>query len=103
MPANHVVIIGAGLSGLTLALSLQKRSIPCTLYEARSVSFDIGGAIMLSPSALRVLNAVGIYKKIKPLGLKFTQLHVDTSKPLDTYEFGNAQKYGYDALRIYQH
>lgn len=103
MPANNVAIIGAGLSGLTLALALQKQSIPCTIYEARSASLDIGGAIMLSPNALRVLDAIGIYQTIKPLGFQFTQLHFYTNRPLDTYEFGNAQKYGYDALRIYRH
>ncbi|KAJ5886528.1 uncharacterized protein N7473_009202 [Penicillium subrubescens] len=103
MASNNVAIIGAGLSGLALALSLHKQSIPCTIYEARSASLDIGGAIMLSPNALRILDALGIYEKIKPRGFEFTNLHFYTDKPLDSYEFGNREKYQYDALRIYRY
>lgn len=103
MPAKHVAIIGVGLSGLVLALALQKESIPCAVYEARPASLDIGGAIMLSPNALRILDILGIYQNIEPLGHQFTRLHFYTHRPLDTYEFGSAQKYGYDALRIYRH
>ncbi|CEJ56992.1 hypothetical protein PMG11_05702 [Penicillium brasilianum] len=103
MASNHVAIIGAGISGLTLALSLHKQSIPSTIYEARSASLDIGGAIMLSPNALRILDALDIYQKIKHRGFEFTNLHFYTDKPLDTYEFGDREKYQYDALRIYRH
>lgn len=103
MAPNNVAIIGAGLSGLTLALALQKQKIPCIIYESRSASLDIGGAIMLSPNALRILDAVGIYETIKPLGFEFTRLHFYTDKPLDNYEFGDRQKYGYDGLRLYRY
>lgn len=102
MASNNVAIIGAGLSGLTLALCLYKQSIPCTIYESRAASLDIGGAIMLSPNALRVLDAIGIYETIKPRGFEFQKLHFYTNKPLDSYEFGDRSKYGYDALRIYR-
>ncbi|KAJ5925257.1 hypothetical protein N7454_007896 [Penicillium verhagenii] len=104
MSSNHIAIIGAGLSGLALALALNKQSIPCTIYESRPASLDIGGAIMLSPNALRILDAIDIYKTIKPRGYEFTNLHFYNDKiPLDSYEFGNSHKYGYDALRIYRH
>ena len=58
---------------------------------------------MLSPNALRVLDAIGIYEKIKPRGFEFKTLHFHTDKPLDTFEFGEQKKYGYDALRIYRY
>ncbi|KAJ5692261.1 hypothetical protein N7462_001684 [Penicillium macrosclerotiorum] len=103
MASKHIAIIGAGLSGLTLALALHRQSISCTVYESRSASLDIGGAIMLSPNALRVLDVVGIYNKIKSRGFEFTSLHFYTDKPLDSYEFGDRKKYEYDALRIYRY
>ncbi|KAJ5671253.1 hypothetical protein N7507_000380 [Penicillium longicatenatum] len=103
MASNNIAIIGAGLSGLALALSLQKQGIPCIIYESRSASLDIGGAIMLSPNALRILDAIGIYKTIKPLGYSFKTLHFYTGTPLDTYDFGDSDKYDYDALRIYRY
>ncbi|KAJ5266457.1 hypothetical protein N7478_009265 [Penicillium angulare] len=103
MASKEVAIIGAGLSGLALALALNQQNIPCTIYESRSASLDIGGAIMLSPNALRILDTLGIYKTIKPLGYEFKRLHFYTDKPLDSYEFGDDEKYGYDALRIYRY
>ena len=102
--STHVAIIGAGLSGLTLALALHQQSIPCTLYEARSAPLDIGGAVMLSPNALRILDALDIYENVRTQGHEFNDLHFRTEddKPLDSYEFGSAEKYGYRALRIYR-
>ena len=58
---------------------------------------------MLSPNALRILDALDIYEKIKPRGFEFTNLYFYADKPLDTYEFGDREKYQYDALRIYRY
>ncbi|UKZ96336.1 uncharacterized protein TrAFT101_011134 [Trichoderma asperellum] len=103
-PATGVAIIGAGLSGLTLALALHRQNIPCVLYESREASLDIGGAIMLSPNALKILDALGVYKNISPLGHNFEKLyfHSDDDKPVDDFVFGSQEKHGYKALRIYR-
>ncbi|PLB54053.1 FAD/NAD(P)-binding domain-containing protein [Aspergillus steynii IBT 23096] len=102
---HNVAIIGAGLSGLTLALALHKQSIPCTIYEARSAPLDIGGAIMLSPNALRILDTLGIYDRIRADGYDFDELHFRSvsNEPVDVYEFGGTEKYGYRGMRIYRH
>ncbi|PYH98141.1 FAD/NAD(P)-binding domain-containing protein [Aspergillus ellipticus CBS 707.79] len=103
--STNVAIIGAGLSGLALALALHQQSIPCTLYEARSAPLNIGGAIMLSPNALRILDQLGVFARIHPEGYSFDNLYFRTpdDQPLDSYEFGNAREYGYQGLRIYRH
>ena len=100
-----IAIIGAGLSGLCLALALHQQSIPCTVYESRPEPLNIGGAVMLSPNALRILDALGVYSTIKAQGYNFDNLHFrDASNNLiETYEFGSQTKYGYPALRIYRH
>ncbi|GIC94193.1 FAD-dependent oxidoreductase [Aspergillus udagawae] len=102
---DKVAIIGAGLSGLTLALALHKQSIACTLYEARSCALDIGGGIMLSPNGLRILDHLGVYKRIRPEGYEFDKLYFRSAddQPIDTYEFGGIEQYGYHAMRIYRH
>jgi len=60
---------------------------------------------MLSPNALRILDALGVYSTIKAQGYNFDNLHFrDASNNLiETYEFGSQTKYGYPALRIYRH
>ncbi|KAL1877456.1 hypothetical protein Daus18300_002443 [Diaporthe australafricana] len=101
----NVAIVGAGLSGLTLALGLHDQGIPCTVYESRPGPLNIGGAVMLSPNALKVLDAFHLYDDLKTQGFNFSHLQYrDASDQLlETYEFGNKGEYGYEALRIYRH
>ncbi|KAK1753785.1 hypothetical protein QBC47DRAFT_430762 [Echria macrotheca] len=103
--APTTAIIGAGLSGLCLALALHQQSLPCIVYESRAAPLNIGGAVMLSPNALRVLDALGIYSTIKRQGYNFEILHFRTlaGELTETYEFGSEAKYGYPGLRIYRH
>lgn len=105
MSIQNVSIIGSGLAGLTLALALHQQSIPVTVYESRPAPLNIGGAVMLSPNALKVLDALGLYDSIKTKGYNFDLLHYRNrgGELLETYEFGGKQKYGYDGLRIYRY
>ncbi|CAF9934529.1 hypothetical protein IMSHALPRED_009743 [Imshaugia aleurites] len=103
-PPTQVAIIGAGLSGLSFALALHKIGIPSTIWEVRSNNFVQGGAIMLSPNALRILDAIGVYKRIRDKGFHFETLtfkneHDETT---DVYYFGHEQLYGYKAFRVYR-
>lgn len=99
-----VAIIGAGLSGLALALSLHQQGISCTIYESRPEPLDIGGAIMLSPNALRILDNLKLYDRLVPLAYRFQTLHfyTETGKSVDEFEFGAQQKHGYNGMRIYR-
>lgn len=105
MSVQEVAIISAGLSGLALALALHQQSIPCTVYEARDASLNISGAVMLTPNALKVLDTFGVYKRVRPKGYECELLYFwnDNDQPLDEFEFGGQQKYGYKALRIHRH
>ena len=105
MSTTNVAIIGGGLSGLSLALALHKNSIACTVYESRPSTESIGGAIMLSPNALRILDKLGVFARILPESYEFDDLYFRTAenKPLDTHEFGNRSRYGYSGVRVYRH
>ncbi|PQE15534.1 salicylate hydroxylase protein [Rutstroemia sp. NJR-2017a WRK4] len=103
--SSEVAIIGSGLSGLALALSLHHNKIPCRVYESRPAPLNIGGAIMLSPNALRILNTLGVYERIRSKGYNFDILEFKdtTGKLLEVQEFGGEAKYGFRGLRIYRH
>ena len=104
-PPRFATIIGAGLGGLTLALALNKYGIHAKLFELRTSDYDFGGAIMLSPNALRVLDILGVYDRIRSKGFNFETLTFKTDrdhKTTGTYYFGHQDVYGYNALRIYR-
>ena len=104
MPLNEVTIIGAGLAGLSLSLFLHKHGIKSSIYEIRPKDTTSAGAIMLAPNALRSLDAMGAYERVKDNGFSFRDLTFVTNedKYLDAYEMGNKDKYGYDAFRVYR-
>ena len=59
---------------------------------------------MLSPNALRVLDAIGVYERIRNKGFHFETLafrneHDETT---DVYYFGHEKLYGYKAFRVYR-
>lgn len=65
----HIAIVGGGLCGVALAVSLQARNISFTLYESRPSFTEIGAGINLGPSALRALRLIS-----PPLGDKVYSL-----------------------------
>lgn len=102
---QDIAIIGAGISGLTLALFLDQHNIPCTVYDLRSAErLPYSGPLALTPNGLRAADAVGLYKQLLPLGT--SARHVTTisneNMLLDQREIGNAERYSYDALRVYR-
>ena len=59
MNDKQVIILGAGIGGLTLALSLHQAGIPCRVYEAVPELKPLGVGVNLLPQ----LDAVGVRTK----------------------------------------
>ena len=55
-----VLIIGAGIGGLVLALALHKRGIACRVYEAAPEFLPVGAGINLLPHAVAELADLGL-------------------------------------------
>ncbi|KAI1372451.1 FAD/NAD(P)-binding domain-containing protein [Hypoxylon crocopeplum] len=64
----HVAIIGGGITGVILALGMQKRGVDYTLYERADAFTEIGAGIGFSPNAERALAVVvyRVYKRVAP-------------------------------------
>jgi 2-polyprenyl-6-methoxyphenol hydroxylase-like FAD-dependent oxidoreductase len=57
---DDIIIVGAGIGGLTLGLALQSAGIPCRIYESAAEIRPIGVGINLLPHATRELAALGL-------------------------------------------
>jgi 5-methylphenazine-1-carboxylate 1-monooxygenase len=57
---DDIIIVGAGIGGLTLGLALQSAGIPCRIYESAAEIRPIGVGINLLPHATRELAVLGL-------------------------------------------
>jgi 2-polyprenyl-6-methoxyphenol hydroxylase-like FAD-dependent oxidoreductase len=63
-----VIVIGGGISGLTMALSLHQAGIPVTVYEAVHDIAPLGVGINLQPHAVRELIELGLTEELARTG-----------------------------------
>lgn len=56
-----IVIIGAGIGGLTAAIFLRKQGHRITILEQSQCANELGAAIHLAPNSNGILRRIGIY------------------------------------------
>lgn len=62
-----VVVVGAGIAGLTAALSFAEAGFDVEILERAPALAEVGAGIQLSPNALRVLGRLGLLPALAPL------------------------------------
>ena len=62
--ANHIAIIGSGISGLALGCVLKNAKIPVIIFEKSNDVSDYGAGISISPNGIRVLKYLDVYNEL---------------------------------------
>jgi 2-polyprenyl-6-methoxyphenol hydroxylase-like FAD-dependent oxidoreductase len=60
----EVLIVGGGIGGLTLALTLHERGIPCRVYEMAPQIKPVGVGVNLLPHSTRELGRLGLVDEL---------------------------------------
>jgi 2-polyprenyl-6-methoxyphenol hydroxylase-like FAD-dependent oxidoreductase len=71
---NNVIIIGAGIGGLTLGLRLDQAGIRCRIYEASPEIKPLGVGINLLPHATKELAELGLVPALEKIAVTTTEI-----------------------------
>ncbi|RUU70059.1 FAD-dependent oxidoreductase [Mesorhizobium sp. M2C.T.Ca.TU.009.01.2.1] len=64
--SRQIVIVGAGIAGLTAALAFAERGFPVRLFEQARQLEAAGAGLQLSPNATRILRRLGVLERLLP-------------------------------------
>ena len=70
-----VLIAGAGVGGLTLALMLHRRGLETVIFEQASEIREVGVGINILPHAIKELAALDLLPKLDAVGVRTKELH----------------------------
>lgn len=103
--AETINIIGAGIGGLTTALTLKKRGLNVNIFESSAEIKPVGAGIILANNAMQVFQKLGIQDKIEKAGNKisFMKITDDQLTPLSVVNLSEyEQKYGVSNIAIHR-
>src|SRR5580698_6328915 len=66
MPSRTVIVAGAGIGGLTVALALKRNGFRVIVLEQAERLQETGAGIQLSPNAARLLIELGLGERLRP-------------------------------------
>jgi salicylate hydroxylase len=107
MPDNPILIAGAGIGGLTLALALARAGQSSITIEQRTRVEEVGAGIQLSPNASRILIELGLGPALAKAAAEPKRLTLysgKSKKALAGMALGDAMqaKYGAPYLTIHR-
>lgn len=100
-----VNIIGAGIGGLTTALTLQQKGLNVKIFESSAEIKPVGAGIIMANNAMQVFQKLGIQDKIEKAGnkisyMKITDTQLNNISVVDLTEY--EKKYGVHNIAIHR-
>ena len=104
--SKSVVIVGAGIAGLTLALMLAKFGARVTLVEKSPRLQEVGAGLQVAPNARKVLDALGLGPEISALAFEPQGVEIYSAgafQPLVTVAMGAEMRQRFGAPNVVMH
>ncbi|KAF9379186.1 hypothetical protein BGX21_002717 [Mortierella sp. AD011] len=97
----EVLIIGAGIAGLTLAILLEQINIPYQIFERAAEVKPLGSAMSFNGALFPALEQLGIYEELKQVSKAYTCVEFCNSRIKKMGNFSVEESYiasGYENL-----
>jgi salicylate hydroxylase len=106
MASHEILIAGAGIGGLTVALALAREGFSVTILEQRTKLEEVGAGIQISPNASHVLWRLGLSHPLTRASAEPERLVVcrgETGRGLARMELGETMRRRYGAPYLVIH
>jgi salicylate hydroxylase len=70
----RILVIGAGIGGLAAACALREMGFEVQVYERAAELGEVGAGLQLGPNAVKVLRALGLEERLRPLACEPTNI-----------------------------
>jgi len=105
--SRKVVVVGAGIGGLTAALALLERGIDVEVYEQSNELKEVGAGIQISSNGTRVLFALGLEAALARVQVRPERRelrHWSTGETWNWFDLGdkNVQRFGTPHLMLHR-
>jgi len=77
---DTVAVVGGGIGGLTLALTLEQRGIRARVYEGSPRLREAGAGIWMPPNAMQVYDRLGVAGAIAAAGMPVRRMEIATHR-----------------------
>jgi 2-polyprenyl-6-methoxyphenol hydroxylase-like FAD-dependent oxidoreductase len=90
MEHGRIIIVGAGIGGLTVAVALQRAGFHVAVYERAAALKPVGAGLTIQPNAVLALRRMGLGEEVERRGapLRAGALLRSDGRPLTHSEFG---------------
>ncbi|MFN8292158.1 MAG: FAD-dependent monooxygenase [Chitinophagales bacterium] len=102
---EDIVIVGAGIGGLTTALALKQIGKQVIVFESAVAIKPVGAGIVLANNAMQIFKKLGMHSKIEAAGNKVASMNITNEKlsTLSCMELGKfEQQYGVYNVAIHR-
>jgi salicylate hydroxylase len=103
----HILIVGAGIGGLTAALALLKKGFDVDVYEQAAGLKEVGAGLQISANGTRSLHALGLEDELAALAVAPDGKEVrlwNTGQTWKLFDLGaeSVDRYGFPYLTAYR-
>src|SRR5690606_11234519 len=103
----HIVVVGAGIGGLTAALGLLRRGFDVDVYEQAKELGEVGAGVQISPNAHRALHALGVLEDLQEISCVAEGKEIrlwNTGQTWKLFDLGtvSVERYGFPYLTVYR-